>query len=215
MSVNARLGQADPGQVLKAVEEEEADLLVVSEVTAKFVAMADAQGLSRALPHRLGQSRNGAGGTMVFSRWEAARVANVPTVFDSFVVEAGGTIVLAAHPAPPTLGDRWQADQRTLLIAARRYEVDLVVGDLNASLDHPTLRDLVDAGWRDSIELANHGFEPTWPVDTAIPLLGLLPPMVQIDHVMVSSDWAVIDTGGISIEGTDHKVVYAEVSPAA
>ena len=66
------------------------------------------------------------------------------------------------------------------------HRVDLVVGDLNASLDHPTLRDLVDAGWRDSVELANDGFAPTWPVDSSFPVLGLLPPTVQIDHVMVS-----------------------------
>lgn len=214
MSVNALEGQADPGQVLDAVRDHEVDVLVVSEVTSQFVGEADAEGLAERLPYRLGAPGHGTHGTMVFSRAEVSRVADVPTLFESLVVQSHGLRVLATHPAPPTLAGHWRADQRTLLAAAQEYRVDLVVGDLNASLDHPTLRDLVDAGWRDSVELANDGFAPTWPVDTSFPILGLLPPTVQIDHVMVTDDWAVVESGNRAIDGTDHKAVYAEISPA-
>jgi endonuclease/exonuclease/phosphatase family metal-dependent hydrolase len=214
MSVDAKEGQADPAQVLDAVRDHQVDLLVVSEITSRFVAAADAEGLAEQLSYRLGEPGRGIEGTMVFSRSEVRRVADVPTLFDSLVVQSDGLQVLATHPAPPTLAEHWRADQRTLLAAAREYRVDLVVGDLNASLDHPTLRDLVDEGWRDSVELANHGFAPTWPVDSSFPILGLLPPTVQIDHVLVTDDWAVVDTGTRDIDGTDHKAVYAEITPA-
>ncbi len=214
MSLNALGGQADPAQVMDAVHDEGVDLLVVSEITPPFLAATEAVGLAEELPHRLGEPKRGTHGTMAFSRAEMSLVAEVPTLFDSLVVQSGELRVLATHPAPPTLAGHWRADQHTLLTAAQEHRVDLVVGDLNASLDHPTLRALVDAGWRDSVELTNQGFAPTWPVDSSFPILGHLPPTVQIDHVMVSDDWAVVESGNRTIHGTDHKAVYAGVSPA-
>jgi endonuclease/exonuclease/phosphatase family metal-dependent hydrolase len=126
------------------------------------------------------------------------------------VVRTAGLTVLAAHPAPPTMQDDWRRDQAQLVAAAREHEVDAVVGDLNATLDHPQVRELVDAGWRDAVELTNDGFRPTWPADGQF---GFPAAVVQIDHVLVREPWTVTEVDDFAIAGTDHHGVVATLAP--
>ncbi|MFA6576667.1 MAG: endonuclease/exonuclease/phosphatase family protein, partial [Nocardioides sp.] len=112
-----------------------------------------------------------------------------------------------------TLPEDWVADHREILAAAGQPGVDLVVGDLNATLDHAPVRALVDAGFRDTAEIANQGLATTWPVGGSYPLLSLLPPMVAIDHVLVTDAWAVVSTETLDIDGADHRAVLATVAP--
>ncbi len=99
-----------------------------------------------------------------------------------------------------------------MLDAAREHDVDAVLGDLNATLDHAPLRRLVDAGWRDAVELANGGFLPTWPSHGEYsPFPG---PVVAIDHVMVDDGLTVTEVDTVDIPGTDHRGVVATLAPA-
>ncbi len=74
------------------------------------------------------------------------------------------------------------------------HDPDLVVGDFNATADHEPMRSLADAGYRDVGELANEGWQPTWPSGDAVELLGVsVPSLVQIDHVLVGPRLAAPD----------------------
>lgn len=209
LSTNVQFGEGDAPFVVDEVRDREVDVLVVSEITPDFLAAADAAGLADVLPHRVGSPDPEASGTMVFAREPVEEVARVDTFFDSLVVRTDGVTLLATHPAPPTLADDWRRDQPLLLAAAREHDVDLVVGDLNATLDHPGIRDLVDAGWRDAVELTNGGFAPTWPTDGQ---LGLLLPAVQIDHALVRDTFAVTDVDHVEVPGSDHLAVVVAVA---
>ena len=94
-------------------------------------------------------------------------------------------------PCTPPRRCRPRADElagraRPLLAAAEEPGADLVVGDLNATPDHAPMRAWRDAGYRDSLELVNAGWSPTWPSNGITPAPGVHPPtLIQIDHVLV------------------------------
>jgi endonuclease/exonuclease/phosphatase family metal-dependent hydrolase len=209
LSANVEYGRGDAAVVVDAVRRRGVDVLVVSEVTPRFVAAAEAAGIADLLPFRVGTPGLTTSGTMVFSSSQIAQVARVDTLFDSLVVRTHDLTLLATHPAPPQLPDDWRDDQPLLLAAAREHHVDVVVGDLNATLDHPTLRDLGEAGWRDAVELTNGGFEPTWPAHGE---KGLVTPVVQIDHVLARSSVAVVGVDRFEVPDADHQAIVATLA---
>ncbi|MDO9457648.1 endonuclease/exonuclease/phosphatase family protein [Nocardioides sp.] len=209
LSANVEYGRGDAAVVVDAVRDRGVDVLVVSEVTPRFVAAADAAGLADVLPHRAGEAGDTTSGTMVFSSEPIEEVARVDTIFDSLVVRTHDLTLLATHPAPPQLPADWRHDQPLLLRAAREHAVDLVVGDLNATLDHPTIRDLVDAGWRDAVELTNGGWAPTWPAHGE---LGLPLAVVQIDHVLARDTVAVTEVDRLEVPDADHLAVVVTLA---
>lgn len=212
LTSNLFAGLGDAQELLVAASEADVDVMVVSEVTEGAVLDMERVGLDEVFPYRAGRASTSVEGTMVFSREPIEVVDTLDTLFDGMRVRTGELDLLAVHPAPPTLPQDWVADHRMILEAAQQPGVDLVAGDLNATLDHAPLRALVDAGFRDTAELANEGVATTWPVDGHYPLLSLFPPSVAIDHVLVSDDWAVVSTETVDVPGADHRAVLATVA---
>ncbi len=103
LSVNVEYGRGDAAVVVDTVRDEGVDVLVVSEVTPRFVDAADRAGLAALLGHRAGSTGAGTQGTMVFSTGPVEEVARVDTLFDSLVVRTLGLTLLGTHPAPPQL----------------------------------------------------------------------------------------------------------------
>ncbi|MDP2775755.1 MAG: endonuclease/exonuclease/phosphatase family protein [Nocardioides sp.] len=212
LTANLFAGRGDSAQLVEEASEAGVDVLVVSEITERAVLDMEAVGLTEVFPHRAGKPGEGTVGTMVFSRDPIEVVDTLDTHFDGLRVRTGDLDLLAVHPAPPQLFHDWGKDHRMVLTAAQEPGVDLIAGDLNATLDHAPLRALADAGFRDTAELANQGLAATWPVDGGFPVLSWLPPSVAIDHVLVSDDWAVVTTETLDIEGADHRAVLATVA---
>jgi endonuclease/exonuclease/phosphatase family metal-dependent hydrolase len=160
---------------------------------------------------------------MVLTRVPSDGVERLPTNFQSWLVSTpdpanGLTLtVVAAHPtAPvaPTGAPLWRADHASLLGAATLASADLVLGDLNATVDHAVLRDWFEAGYRDSLEMVNAGLSPTWPSNGITPVPGLsVPSLFQLDHVLVGPRLAVTSSRTVEIPGTDHRAVLAAVAP--
>jgi len=213
MTANVLRGHADVAELLALVRDNDVDLLVINEITEPSLAAMDAAGLKTLLPFRAGRPgiEDSVVGTMVFSTEPTRLVDSLDTPLDTLVVETGGLRLFAVHPASPVSPQTWRDDHATILAAVRDRRPDAVVGDFNATLDHGPMRALEDAGYRDSVELTNGGFQPTWPADGLFGLVGFLGPVAQIDHVLVSDDWAVTETETTEIDGSDHEPVIATV----
>ncbi|MGW4825486.1 endonuclease/exonuclease/phosphatase family protein [Streptomyces sp. NPDC004227] len=88
---------------------------------------------------------------------------------------------------------------------ARRSRPDAVfLGDFNASLDHTPMRRLLAAGLTDTHAELGHGWARTWPVGHA-----LVPPLIQLDHVLHGSGLVGVSVGERTVPGTDHRAVVA------
>jgi endonuclease/exonuclease/phosphatase (EEP) superfamily protein YafD len=201
--------------VIAEVDRLDAGLVVLAEVTPEALTRLRAAGLQRLLPHTAGRPAAGRAGLMVFTREPVADVSTVPGASAALQLRLGsGTPVtlIAAHAAQPlTEPLAWIRDSHALAAAARSApDPVLLVGDLNATDDHAFVRRLLDAGLRDAAEVANSGWQPTWPGAGGLPLLrnsGL----GALDHVLVGSGIGVVSTRTRVVHGTDHRMLVARL----
>lgn len=214
MTANVLRGYGDGAELVAQARDRDVDLLVVSEITVSSLAAMRDAGLDELLPYSEGTpgADGDVPGTMVFSARPTQAVDTLDTVLGGLVVETDGFRVVAAHPSSPVYPEEWHDDQEVLVAAVEEHDPDLVVGDLNATLDHWPVRDLIDLGYRDSVELTNGGFQATWPVNGTFGVLGFLGPVAQIDHVLVSDGWTATDTATTELDGSDHQPVVAVVA---
>ncbi|HYF74233.1 MAG TPA: endonuclease/exonuclease/phosphatase family protein, partial [Nocardioides sp.] len=212
MTANIAQGDGDPFELVRVASEERLDLLVVEEINAAALADMDRAGLGDLLPHRVGEPRSDGHATMVFARTELGPAVRTDTWHDGWVVPMGDLVVVATHPQAPTEPDIWRADHAALLDAVREHDPDLVLGDLNATADHAPMRVLADAGLRGAGELANEGWQPTWPASGRWSFVVGLPPLAQIDHVLVGPRLAAVSQHTVDLPGSDHRAVVAEVA---
>jgi endonuclease/exonuclease/phosphatase family metal-dependent hydrolase len=145
---------------------------------------------------------------MAFATSPLTAVERVPTEHVSISFTFRGLEVWGLHPAYP-FSSRWSGDQARLARLGAERRPDLVLGDLNATLDNPPFRSFVRrAGLADAAEQAGSGWQPTWPVGGArgVPL-----PLAAIDHVLVGPRLAAVDTRTATVAGTDHKALAADL----
>lgn len=213
MTANVSAGEGDPIEVVRMASEDDVDLLVVQEITAADLADMERAGLTDLFPHRAGDPGYGSDAVMVFARTELGEAERTDTWHDGWIVPWGDLTVVAVHPQAPTVPDLWRDDLAAVRAAVEGHDADLVVGDFNATADHPPMRALADDGYRDVGELANQGWQPTWPSSGVWDVLGIpVPSLAQIDHVLVGPRLAAIGMHTREIPGSDHRAVVAEVA---
>ena len=213
MTANIYADAGDPVQVVEEAQRAQVNVLVVQEITERALSRMDEAGLGELLPHRIG-TPSGSAGTMVFANVPLGEPQRLATLFECWRVDVDGLSVLAVHPVAPVLPtgpEQWREEHRLVLEAVVEHDVDMVVGDLNASADHAVLRKLEDAGLRDAAEVTNEGWQPTWPA-TGWGSLSWVPPMIRLDHVLVGPGLTPRSTETVEIDGADHLAVIAEVA---
>jgi endonuclease/exonuclease/phosphatase (EEP) superfamily protein YafD len=218
MTSNLRFGQADPAEVVEVAMRDKVDVLVLEEVTPLALSHLREAGLEQAFDHVAGKPADGAAGTMVFSTYRLTTVHRLGTGFGSYRMvlrtPGGPTTLLAAHPRPPTgSAEEWRADQLVLRSAARSVTgATVIAGDLNATMDHAPMRELVGRGYRDAATAAKSRWQPTWPAAGEVSRLGLpVPSLLPIDHVLTRGGPHAVSTRTVTVPGTDHRVLVADL----
>ncbi len=171
----------------------------------------DAAGLAELLPERVGEPDYMVAGTMILANRPLTDHVRLRTTFQGWEAKYGTLTVLGVHPVAPVDPAGWKADHAAILKQAEADHADLILGDMNATPDHDVMRRLDDAGFRDAGEVANEGWQPTWPANH-VGILPLLPPLVRIDHVLIGESMASLGTHTVDIEGTDHLALVATVA---
>lgn len=226
------LEYGDPNALARELTARGVDVLVLSDIGERQYHAVTASAIPRYLPHVLDEGN----GPKVYSRYpitaeegmesivDTDPAATSPSRMGSVRIEAPtlGTVrLLAAHPVPPYLPGPWATDYRRIesVLAAQASAKEqlptIIAGDLNATLDHAPLRRIEAFGYTDAVVQTNGGFRPTWPASGTVDAFGVpVPPLVQIDHVMVSGPLVVTSTSSVVIPGADHLGVIASVQRA-
>ncbi|WP_367823551.1 endonuclease/exonuclease/phosphatase family protein [Streptomyces sp. LMG1-1-1.1] len=163
------------------------------------------------LPHHATVGADGSAGSVLLSAYPLADRATIPATMGmpGATADIAGVPVRLqlAHPMPPLAHQvpLWTRELgRIADTAARQTGPTVVAGDFNASQDHAAFRAVLDTGrLRDAARTAGAGRTPTWP------LKGPLPPIVQIDHVLVSDAFHVRSVRFADVAGSDHRAVIA------
>lgn len=208
-TLNTDVGGADPAALVRLVRAERIDVLAVQQLPSAGIAALTAAGLDTLLPyHELRPEYD----SSIYSRTPLTDggplSADTAWPQTTAAVTVGGRTVrlVAVHTYYP-LGDarRWTRDMTALAAVAADSGPDTVLlGDFNASLDHAPMRDLLASGLTDTHAELGHGWARTWPVG-----MTLLPPLVQLDHVLHGAGLAGVSVGERTVPGTDHRAVVA------
>lgn len=205
MNLNLRLGHGDAEEAVRLVREQDVDLVVLEEVTPALERRLDAAGIAEALPHVAGNAAVGATGTLVRSAYpltDDQRLIGVGNGVHRIRVQAPEPFwLMAVHVSQP-LDNKglWRPDWDVLTQVLPELDGPVVVvGDLNATLDHAPVRELLGKGFTDAAEDANAGWQPTWPSQ------GLL----AIDHVLFTAPYGAVSARTFEVPGTDHRALVA------
>ncbi|MDN5727019.1 MAG: endonuclease/exonuclease/phosphatase family protein [Propionibacteriales bacterium] len=215
VSLNMLAGQADTDQVARHARY--ADVLVLVEITPSAEQALVAAGVARWLPYRIGRSVPGTQGTMVWSKWPLSDTSPIPGNFGQWLTRArtpiGPVTVAGVHPCNPLCGtDAWLQDGKALAQAVRPGLTGpmIVAGDFNSVDDHPPMRDLYATGLRGADDLAGTGWQPTYPSGQKVGGIGI-PPMIEIDHILLSPRLTATSYDTFTVPGTDHLGVTARI----
>lgn len=217
MASNVLVGMAEAEAVVAAVKAHDVDVLTLQELTPDMVRDLDRAGLREALPYRHFLDEPGGSGSGIASRYPVFPRTLTPP---STLRQAGALVdlpgedieVLSVHPMPPVVDsgpERWQRDMAGLPKRVLDGPVRVLAGDFNATLDHVSLRRLLNGGYVDAADQVGAGLNPTWPSGA------LWPPPVTIDHVLVDSRCPVDTFDVVDIPGSDHRAIVTRfVVPA-
>ncbi|MFI5624344.1 endonuclease/exonuclease/phosphatase family protein [Nocardioides sp. NPDC051685] len=206
MTTNLLEGKGDTDAVVEAVRAHKVNVLAVQEITPEAFAKLSST-LREQLPYRIGEAAPGTRGTMLFADQPITRSRRLDTAMGSWVADVGERRIVVAHPAPPTLAS-WPAEQELMIEEAAEEKPELILGDLNATLDHHTVRRLLDAAdVQDAARASNAGWQPTWPTEgfAGVPL----PPATAIDHVLIGDSLVALATETVEVPGSDHLALVA------
>jgi endonuclease/exonuclease/phosphatase family metal-dependent hydrolase len=219
MTVNLHIGRADPDAVLDAVDRHGVDVLVLEEITPSALAELDRRGLDHRLGHRAGSPQSNRDGIMLFANAPLHGLTRIDTSSPGFsigVTIAGGPLrILAVHPIAPNNGvAQWSRDLDLIVSAARASHVPtMIVGDFNATLDHPQLGALMHSHYRDAGADAGPGWRPTWPSSADVRLFGVrLPSLFALDHVLMRGPLVATDAETQVVPDTDHRALVTRIA---
>jgi len=211
LTFNLAKSKANTAAVVDEAETRQADLVFLQELTREKARELDRAGLAATYPHQvMGFSEKYGNG--IWSRWPLIRreplsVKQQPRA-DVQVPESIPLEVVAVHPTAPIHSsdmNLWERDLDALPSAFSASVPIVLAGDFNATLDHANLRRLIDTGYRDAAEVIGDGLVPTWPSTLQFP------PPVTIDHVLAEKGISFSQYDVVSLAGSDHKAVFAEL----
>lgn len=215
MTVNLDAGSADVAEVARLVDRQEVDVLVLQEATPAAIEALREEDIASAMPYQAGASAPRQQGTVVLSRFplRGNEGLEMPQgAWRTIVTAYGREIALyAVHPTSPSVdAPAWRRDYDRLLSSVDEDETDaLIVGDLNASLDHAPVQDLQAAGFRDAAEQVNGG----WSATQRVGLLGVDLPFVAADHVLSRGSWVAVETSSFDVDDSDNGALVARLAP--
>lgn len=228
MSFNTLRGGRPVSEVLGLIDDAEADILCLQEMTGELAAALEGR-LGARYPHRVFAPSPDVQGIGIASRFPvsggtvlALGLSFLPAVAATIRIGAQEVHIVCVHFVPPQAGfglggDLWERYQQNetfrLLQVERLLEhletVDapvLVLGDMNEWPGQAALTALAVAGFSDSCGLPDSRCGPTWPGHAVF----FLPAMARIDYVLgrgvVFTQAAVLDAGG-----SDHFPVAARI----
>ncbi len=180
-SHNVLWRDGSPGQVAEQLVSIDPDIAVLAEAEDGF-----ARAVADRTDGRWRIQSNGAAGTLsmaVLSRWPVSNVFEIessernPVLVLTVEHPSRPLTVAAVHTTAPTSSTRVLRWKRELDHLAS-LDVDLLVGDFNASAAHRRFRSVLAAGYRDSHAEVGCGTGLTWT-----PFAG--PSLLHLDHVLV------------------------------
>lgn len=208
VTANLLCTNPDVSRLADEIADEDADIVLVQEVTPEVLAGVRRSRLWTAYPHRRVAPRPGYHGAATFSRFpvvfdEVLDVAGSPMLRTDLATPHGRLRVVNVHTVAPLTREQARRWERQMAWLGAFADADaspvILAGDFNATGDHPPFRRLVRGRLRDAFDAVGRGSGATWPIGHR-----LLPPLLRLDHVLVGEDIGVGALRAVPSAGSDH-----------
>ena len=216
MSANLLVTNPDIVSLGRDLAATRADVIVLQEVSAEHLAGLRASGLLATYQYQVLDPLPEFHGSAILSRLPLADgrafdVAGSPMTRADITTATGIVRLINVHTVAPlneSQARRWQA-QLDLLAQMQPPESGALImaGDFNATLDHAPMDALVSSGMRDAFNEAGRGIGATWPQSS-----GPVPPLMRLDHVLVSDTVVVMNAEVQANPGSDHRRLSVELA---
>ncbi len=205
-----------PADAAASVFANDADLIVLSELTPQFVAAAAQLGAEGRYPYRLLDpvepvgDNSGPGGLGLYSKYpfdDIERVGRDGAPFVRIVLPRGRAIrVLPVHVPSPSGSSRvapWSSELSRLgRLVESAEEPVLLVGDFNASRWQPSFGALLRRNLTDAHESVGRGLSRSWKSNFAV---------FRLDHALFSRELAATNVTDFTVPGSDHRGFVADL----
>lgn len=208
---------AQLSSMARSVLDVDADVVLLQEVQPQHVQALDEAGVPGRYPYALVQPRADQFGAAIYSR--------LPLT-DTDGREIGGSLLLGAdvevgdqtvrlyvvHTKSPVTRDglrRWTEQLEAIDAAIARSLGNAAVvaaGDFNANRHHRTFRALTEGPMEEAHDVRGRGHARTWPTGW------VFPPLMRLDHVLVSPEVTVLAVSETVIPGSDHLGIVADLA---
>ncbi|MGH9149380.1 MAG: endonuclease/exonuclease/phosphatase family protein, partial [Acidimicrobiales bacterium] len=214
-TANLAYGNPSAGRTAIEAADAGADVVAFQEVTAEHIESLEQAGIARSFPYRFLDPRRGAFGSAIYSRLalsatSSLNLAGLPITVATVSVGAAQVRLYNVHTMAPSTSSDLQRRNRQLAALAFRMEAEpgpvMAVGDFNATPWDPAFRRLLDRGFVDAHERTGRGLARTFPSGRRYP------PVVLIDHVVVSPGVVPLRVWEGSGSGSDHRPVLADLA---
>lgn len=208
-SLNAYVDNPSLDDAAREVRAARPDILVVQEFTPSTMVAFEQVGLTATYEHHIELPADTTG-TAVYSRYPLREVVAPVDLADQMLVDVelpdGTTLRVAnVHVFADDVG-AWYHGLRALDGELEEFDDRwIALGDFNATFDHRPYRDLLRSGRRDAHLETGRGAARSWPAD----LPG--PPLVLIDHAILSPGVRARSTSERTISGTDHRMIEVDL----
>lgn len=215
-SANVRFTNPDMGGIAAEIRAADPDVVALQEISPFNLSRLEAEGVLADHPHQWVDARPDTYGTAILSRLpledtEQWRAGGLPMARATVVMGGRRLRLYDVHtraPFGPGGAADWERQLAALGEVAEREAAPLVLaGDFNATSSHRSFRRLLGTGLRDAHVERGRRFVATWPLD-----MRPLPPLVHLDHVLVSDDIAVLDVREGTGRGSDHRPVVVDLA---
>lgn len=216
LSLNMLKGQANSEQVFDQAQQ--ADVVVLLETTDSALRALKPLGWDERFPYAVGGLTGNRSDSAIYSRYP---LSNGALIGHSSFSQWSATLqvpgipaihLVAAHPCNPYCGgNQFTSEHDQLRRSLQPYLAGpvIVAGDLNAVDDHGAMQNLKADGLESGADIAGAGFLPTYPANQ------FLPPLLPIDHVLVSQRLTVTEIHAFTVAGTDHRGLLATIGGTA
>jgi endonuclease/exonuclease/phosphatase family metal-dependent hydrolase len=221
MTINMFEGAADPAAIVGLVRDHDVAILAVQEFTPAARTGLSAAGLDALLPYSALAPEAPTTGSGLYTRypvtasWSERSGGGNMQVYAT--IKPPGAVALdveSAHPLAPyalSVLEKWRGDLAAEPHPDRNGPPRILLGDLNSTLDHTPVRDLIAHSYRDAADATGQGLIGTWGPYHGEPI-----PPITLDHVLADKRIGVRTVQVHNVAGSDHRSVLATlVVPAA
>ncbi len=211
VSANLHMVHPDPAALGAELFSHDADVLLLQEVSPRWVPVLQQQ--FGDYPHHHVIAQGDSFGQAILSRHPLTQLVvhdfDGVALIDASIEVQGHTVrLMDVHTLPPRTAEyaAWWQGQMARLPTMLDDRTTVIAGDLNATRHHPSYRRLLrDGGLRDAHTEVGRAAAWTWPN-------GLFPaPPLRLDHVLVSTGIQVLDVREGPAVGSDHKPLIVEL----